>query len=197
VEQVNVENRNAETQKSGSYGQVMQTLEQIRIRKAGDSDAALLAELGRNTFYESFAAYNRPHDMAAYMSEAFDPGTIAAELADPRSLFFIAEIDGEPVGYAKLHDGEPAECVAGPSPIELNRLYVKHEWHGRGVGAALMNACLDRARNQQHQTIWLGVWEHNPRALAFYRKGGFVEIGEHPFQFGSDRQTDIVMQRSV
>lgn len=175
----------------------MRTLERIEIRQASAADAALLADLGRRIFIDSFAAYNRPDDMAAYVAEAFSLATIAAEVTDPRSTFFIAEADGEPVGYAKLHAGEPAECVRGPRPIELNRLYADHAWHGRGVGPALMNACLERARAAGHQTIWLGVWKHNPRALAFYRKFGFIEVGEHPFQFGADRQTDIVMQRVV
>jgi diamine N-acetyltransferase len=169
----------------------------LTIRRADPEDAGLLAELGALTFSETFAADNRPQDMAAYLAASFNPARQTAELNDPASTFLIAEVGGLAVGYAHLHAGEPAGGVAGSKPVELVRLYVSREWLGRGVGEALMRACVDGARRAGHETIWLGVWERNGRAQAFYRKWGFRAVGEHVFRLGSDAQRDIVMERAV
>lgn len=153
--------------------------------------------MGRRTFYETFAADNTPENMAAYLAASFGPDIQAAELADPAACFLMAEIDHSPVGYASLYAGEPPAGVSGTRPIELVRIYALKEWLGHGVGAALMQACLAEAGKRGHDTIWLGVWEHNPRAQAFYRKWGFVEVGTQVFQLGDDPQRDLLMQRNV
>ncbi|HEV2880520.1 MAG TPA: GNAT family N-acetyltransferase [Pyrinomonadaceae bacterium] len=170
---------------------------EVTIRRANPDDAGLLAELGARTFSETFAADNSPEDIATYLAASFNPAQQAAELADPASIFLIAEVGGRAAGYAKLHAGEPAGGVEGHQPVELVRLYVLHEWLGRGVGAELMRACVDEARQAGHGTIWLGVWEQNGRAQAFYRKWGFRAVGEHVFQLGADSQRDILMERAV
>jgi diamine N-acetyltransferase len=169
----------------------------LAMRRANREDAGLLAELGARTFSETFAADNSPEDMASYLATSFNPARQAAELADPASTFLIAEVGGVAAGYAKLHAGEAPEGVEGDKPVELVRLYVLREWLGRGVGAELMGACLDEARRAGHGTIWLGVWERNGRAQAFYRKWDFREVGEHVFRLGSDPQRDILMERAV
>jgi GNAT superfamily N-acetyltransferase len=169
----------------------------LTIRHAGPEDAGLLADLGARTFSEAFAADNSPEDMAAYLAASFSPARQTAELNDPASTFFIAEVGGLAAGYAQLHAGEPAEGVEGARPVELVRLYVLREWLGRGVGEALMRACVDGARVAGHETIWLGVWERNGRAQAFYRKWDFRPVGEHFFQLGSDQQRDILMERAL
>ena len=169
----------------------------LAIRRANSEDAGLLAELGARTFYETFAADNAPEDMAAYVAASFNPAQQTAELADPASTFLIAEVGGHAAGYAMLRAGEPAEGVEGPKPVELVRLYVSREWLGRGVGEALMRACVGEARQAGHGTIWLGVWERNGRAQAFYRKWDFRAVGEHVFRLGSDPQRDILMERAV
>jgi len=169
----------------------------VNVRRASIEDAKLLAELGARTFAETFSEDNAAEDMAAYMAASFSLGHLAAELTDPSSVFFIAEVDGGAAGYAKLHPGEAPEGVAGRKPVELVRLYVARAWLGRGVGPALMRRCIDEARQMGFQTIWLGVWERNHRAQAFYRKWNFCEVGEHIFQLGSDPQRDIVMRRAV
>jgi ribosomal protein S18 acetylase RimI-like enzyme len=169
----------------------------LRIRRGHGDDARLLAELGARTFCETFAADNSHENMAAYLAAAFNPAQQAAELADPHSLFHIAEANGVAVGYAMLRSGPAPEDVAGANPIELVRLYVSRESLGRGVGAALMQACIDDALRTGQDTLWLGVWENNTRAQAFYRKWNFVKVGTHVFQLGDDPQTDFLMQRSV
>lgn len=167
------------------------------LRPATLRDADLLASLGARTFSETFAADNRPEDMKAYLSSAFTLSRLEAELADPRSRFFLAEIGGEAVGYAKLHSGEAPECVAGPDPIEIARFYVLREWHGRGVAQSLMQACIEAAGEAGARTVWLAVWERNVRAQAFYRKWGFRDVGAQAFRLGGDLQTDRVMERAI
>jgi ribosomal protein S18 acetylase RimI-like enzyme len=167
------------------------------IRRATLADAALLSELGARTFCETFAADNTAEDLAAYIAASFNIARQTDELKDPAAIFLIAEVDGCAAGYAKLHDGEPEQGIEGAKPIELVRLYVSREWLGRGVGEQLMRACVDAARHAGHETIWLGVWERNARAQAFYRKWNFRTVGEHTFQLGADQQRDFLMQRTL
>ena len=169
----------------------------ITIRRGTLRDADLLSELGAKTFSETFGADNTEEDLAAYLASSFNVQQQTAELEDPASTFLIADVDGSPAGYAKLHDGAPEQGVEGANPIELVRLYVSREWLGRGVGEQLMRACIDEARQAGHETIWLGVWERNARAQAFYRKWNFRAVGEHIFRLGSDLQNDILMARTL
>jgi ribosomal protein S18 acetylase RimI-like enzyme len=167
------------------------------IRRANVDDTELLAELGTRTFSETFADDNNAADMAAYLASSFGPEHQAEELADPDSTFLIAETDEVAAGYSMLRSGSALSGVTDDQPIELVRLYVSHEWHGRGVGAALMQASIDEARQGGFRTLWLGVWENNHRARAFYRKWNFRDVGSHIFQLGDDPQNDILMERSV
>jgi diamine N-acetyltransferase len=169
----------------------------LTIRHGTPDDAGLLSELGARTFSETFAADNTAENLAAYIATSFNVAQQTAELKDPASTFLIAEIDGRAAGYAKLHDGEPEKAVEGADPVELVRLYVSRDWLGRGIGEQLMRACVDEARQAGHDTIWLGVWERNARAQAFYRKWDFRAVGEHVFQLGSDLQRDILMERRL
>lgn len=172
-------------------------MERPTIRRATVEDAAALTALAARTFADTFAAVNDPEDMRAYMDEAFTVARQAEEIVDPRSTVLLAEIGGELAGYARLVDGETPGSVTGERPVELARLYADGRYHGKGLGAALLEACFDEARRGGYRTIWLGVWERNWRALAFYRKWGFVECGSHVFVLGSDPQTDLLMSRPL
>lgn len=167
---------------------------EVKIRRAYSSDALLLAGLGASTFAETFAAENTPEDMSAYLAQSFTPARLADELADAKATFLLAFVGGEAAGYAKLYQGEPPACVTGESPTELARLYVGKKWLGVGVGRELMRRCVDEARRSGAGVMWLGVWEHNLRAQAFYRKWGFTPVGRQVFRLGADAQTDWVMQ---
>lgn len=169
----------------------------VTIRRATSYDAGLLADLGARTFSETFAADNTAENMAAYLASSFNLARQTDELADPAATFLIAEVDGTAAGYAKLQASKPPEEIEGTKPVELVRLYVSREWLGRGIGEALMSACVDEAQRAGHETIWLGVWQRNARAQAFYRKWNFRPVGEHGFQLGSDLQTDILMERAI
>lgn len=169
----------------------------IKVRLAALADSSLLAELGEQTFQDTFGPSNTPEDMAEYLSGSFSPSIQAAELRDPSNSFLIAELEGEPVGYARLRTGlEPAD-IPGSRPLEIVRFYSVTEWIGRGVGPVLMRACLDLAERAGNDTLWLDVWERNDRAIAFYRKWGFEVVGAQPFQLGRDIQRDLLMARSI
>lgn len=167
----------------------------ITIRQATASDAALLARMGSETFSDAFGATNTPENLAAYLAFSFSPSRQAAELADPAVTFFIAELDDTPVGYAQLRAGQPPAAISGSRPIELVRIYAARPWIGHGVGAALMQSCIEQSRTLGYDVMWLGVWEHNPRARAFYRRWGFADVGTHIFQLGDDPQIDLLMER--
>jgi ribosomal protein S18 acetylase RimI-like enzyme len=169
----------------------------IHIRNAGPDDNALLARLGAQTFRDTFGPDNTAEDMTAYLAQAFGPEKQAAELADPGTRFLIAEIEEETVGYARLREGPAPECVPAGLPIEIVRFYALASCIGRGVGAALMARCLEHAQERGCDIIWLDVWERNLRAIAFYRRWGFTEVGTQVFVLGSDVQRDLLMARSV
>ncbi|MDX2030757.1 MAG: GNAT family N-acetyltransferase [Blastocatellia bacterium] len=167
------------------------------IREATREDAALLRELGARTFHDAFAAFNTPENMQAYMATAFAPARIAEELADPAARFLIAEAEGAAAGYAKLAANAPPPCVQGAPAIELVRFYVDRRFHGGGIAHALMRFCVDRAAADGFASMFLSVWERNPRAIAFYRKWGFETVGGQIFQLGDDPQNDLLMERTI
>jgi ribosomal protein S18 acetylase RimI-like enzyme len=169
----------------------------IRIRSARPGDNALLARLGAQTFGDTFGPDNTAEDMTAYLAQAFGPEKQAAELADPGTTFLIAEIEEQVVGYARLREGAAPRCIPADRPIEIVRFYAVAAWIGRGVGAALMPTCLEHARRSGCDVVWLDVWERNLRAIAFYRRWGFTEVGTQSFVLGTDVQRDLLMARSV
>lgn len=171
----------------------------INIRQATLDDAKPLTDLAYTTFWDAFAHHpkNAPDDLNHYMRQAFSLEQISTELAEESSIFLIAEIDCKPAGYAKLITGSVEDGIAASRPIELSRLYSHQEYLGKGVGQNLMDACIELAKELEHDVIWLGVWEFNPRAQRFYKKNGFSEVGKHTFLLGSDPQTDLLMQKEL
>ena len=165
------------------------------IRPATLEDADTLAELGRRIFLDTFAKDNTPEDMAGYLAATFGPALQRAELQDASVRFLLVLAHGTPVAYAKL--GQRPANARGRRPLQISRFYVERAWHGSGAAPALMEAVLQLARAQGHDDLWLGVWEHNARAIGFYQKQGFVRVGEQPCQVGADVQTDWVMARAV
>jgi len=169
----------------------------IVIRPGAAIDATALAELAARTFEETFAAHNEPEDMALYLASAYGTSRQQKELLDPDVTTLLAEVDRELAGYAQLRSGVTPECVSGEAPFELWRFYVARSWHGRGVAHALMRRVELEASRRGARTLWLGVWEHNERAKAFYRKNGFVDAGSHVFMVGTDAQTDRILVRQL
>jgi ribosomal protein S18 acetylase RimI-like enzyme len=165
----------------------------LRRATATDDDAALLATLGARLFQQAFGADNDPNHLSLFLDQTFAPSAQLAELAHADRVVWIAEFAGEPVGYAMLRRGSHSLYVSARSPAEVQRIYADSSWHGRGVGAALMRACVEEARASGCDVVWLGVWERNPRGIAFYEKWGFRRVGEQRFLVGTDSQRDHVM----
>ncbi len=169
----------------------------VQIRAAIPADAPALSALAARTFRETFASNYAPEVLDAYLASAYALPKIAWELADPAYTCFVAEWDGSLAGYALLHDGAVERCVTGPAPIELERIYVLRSALGAGLGQALLERCFSKAVELNKRTMWLGVWEHNPKAQAFYRRNGFVEVGDHLFRVGSVEDRDLIFEKRL
>jgi ribosomal protein S18 acetylase RimI-like enzyme len=169
----------------------------IAIRPVTLSDLPGLTSFGARTFRETFGPHNRPEDLAAYLEATYSEDRQRAELDDPARATLVAESPSGIAAFAQLREAKTPDCVSGPAPIELLRFYVDSAWHGRGVAADLMEAVIAEALKRGGQTLWLGVWERNARAIAFYRKHGFQDVGSQEFVLGQDRQTDRVMVRTL
>ena len=157
----------------------------------------MLAELAARTFHDTFAADNRPEDTALHTARAYGESQQRKELLDPDIATLLIEVDGELAGYAQLRWGEPPASVTQDNPVELWRFYVDRPWQGRGVAQTLMRSVESEASRRGGGTLWLGVWERNERAKAFYVKNGFIDVGSHVFTVGTDAQTDRIMVRGV
>lgn len=157
----------------------------------------MIASFAERIFSRTFGPLNTPEDMAMYLASAFGESVQQRELADPARVYLLAHIGDHLSAFALLKVGSTNAAVTGESPVEVERFYVDYAFHGHGLAALLMSACIDTARERGGRTLWLGVWEKNPRAIRFYEKQGFVDVGSHPFVLGTDVQTDRVMSREL
>jgi ribosomal protein S18 acetylase RimI-like enzyme len=169
----------------------------VIIRRAEVADAAALARLQERTFRDAFEATNSAEDMALHCAAHYGDAIQRRELLDPNIDVLVCDDGGQLVGYAQIRRGFAPACVVAERAIEIQRFYVFKDWHGRRVAHDLMAAALVVCAKGGAVQVWLGVWEHNPRAIAFYAKWGFVEVGSHVFPLGTDPQRDIVMVRPV
>ncbi|HUF27044.1 MAG TPA: GNAT family N-acetyltransferase [Gemmatimonadaceae bacterium] len=180
-------------------------MQAIRLRRGTASDAGVLSGFAARVFREAFAAGNDPADLETYMAEAFTVDRQRSELEDAHGTIILAEEraaggegdGGVLVGYAHLVPGDIPTAARGVKALELKRCYVARPWQGRGVADALMGEVLRVALERAVELLWLGVWERNHRAIAFYRRHGFTLVGEHTFLLGRDAQTDHIMSRLV
>ena len=166
----------------------------MNVRYGTTEDAKLLSELGAKTFYETFAKHNTPENLDLYLRESFSPEIQHNELAAPDSVFIIAELNETAIGFAQLIIGSKDEAIEGSRPLEIRRIYTLEAFIGKGVGSGLMQAAIQEARLRGCDCVWLGVWEENLRAISFYKKWGFREVGNHIFSVGNDPQNDFIME---
>ena len=172
----------------------------LHIRRATPADAPALSASASLWFEETFGAQNDPEDMRRYLGKAFSPAQQSAELSDPRRVTLLAEEGGELAGYVYLHRTPPGGAhhgVPAGEAVEIQRFYVSSRHHGHGVARKLMEAAMETAREMGGELLWLGVWEHNTRAIRFYQKHGFADVGEQDFVLGTDLQHDRVMTRPL
>ncbi len=165
------------------------------VRKATIEDAALIADVSRQTFYDTFAAQNSKADMDKFLNEQFTTAKLMMEPGQTENDFFLAYSDDVLAGYVKLRNGRPPVFLRTKNAMEIARLYAKKEMIGKGIGKLLMQTSIDAAKENDKQIIWLGVWEKNQRAIDFYTAWGFEKFDETDFLLGNDLQRDWLMKK--
>lgn len=169
----------------------------LTVRKIDDKDLEILREISIKTFTETFADVNSEEDMQQYISESLNEEKLLSEIQNQNSEFYFAEDKGKILGYLKLNFRD-AQTESFPHDyIEIERIYVIKEFLGKKVGKILFDKVIERACEINADGIWLGVWEKNERAIAFYEKNGFEIVGKHDFVLGEDLQTDLLMRRKI
>lgn len=171
--------------------------ESITIRVASLDDVEQIVSLGIRTFRDTFDEVNTPANMMKYLNETFSIKKIGQEILEPGSAFFLAEQDSQAIGYARVRHAEKPDGIGEGKAIEIERLYADKKFLGKRVGYLLMSECLQFARDNDSKWVWLGVWENNERAIAFYHRWGFERFSEHVFMLGNDAQTDWLMKKSI
>lgn len=166
----------------------------IGIKKATLNDIDNLQKIGRLTFYETFSDGNTEENMKHYLEEGFSIDKLTAELNDKNAEFYFATLDNIVIGYLKLNVGQSQTELQDDKGLEIERIYVSKEFHGKKVGQLLYDKAIQIAKLKKTDYVWLGVWEENPKAINFYKKNGFVEFNKHIFKLGNDEQTDIMMK---
>lgn len=169
-------------------------MENITIKRVSIKDIDQLQKIGEQTFFETFASSNTKEDMAKYLEESFSIDKLTRELNDRTSEFYFAISDDNVIGYLKLNYGQSQTELKDKEALEIERIYVLHEYHGKNVGQLLFEKAMQIAKDINATHVWLGVWEKNPKAIRFYKKNGFVEFDKHIFKLGTDEQTDIMMK---
>jgi diamine N-acetyltransferase len=169
----------------------------IDICLAGTEDAGLIADLSRQTFYDTFASQNTPADMDKFMNEQFTKEALMIEVGNEENIFLLASVDNEIAGYVKLRDGKTRPEFENISSIEIARIYAVSKKIGKGIGSAMMQECIAIAKKKNKEVIWLGVWKENKMAIDFYKRWGFEIFGEQDFLLGNDWQKDWLMKRIV
>lgn len=169
-------------------------MEDIQINKITLDDIDQLQKIGRQTFHETFSEYNSEENMQTYLDEKFSKEKLTEELTNKNSEFYFAVLNDNAIGYLKINFGESQTELQDEKSLEIERIYVSKEFHGKKVGQLLYEKAIQIAQEKNADYVWLGVWEENHRALSFYKKNGFVEFDKHIFRLGNDEQTDIMMK---
>jgi ribosomal protein S18 acetylase RimI-like enzyme len=169
-------------------------MERIQINKVAREEVELLQKIARQTFFETFSVLNTEENMTKYLNENLSLKNLRAELEDENSEVYFAISNGDIIGYLKINFGNSQTEIKQSNSLEIERIYVLKEFHGKSVGQALYEKAISVACARNADYVWLGVWEENPRAISFYKKNGFVEFDKHIFKLGEDEQTDIMMK---
>ncbi|TAG21733.1 MAG: GNAT family N-acetyltransferase [Cytophagia bacterium] len=169
----------------------------MHIRPALLTDAPALRNLSETTFVDTYAAFNTPENLQLHVAQHFNLSQIERELQQENFAYFVVESENGLVAFAKLVLNHAAKGLENERVVEMERFYVLRAFHGQQVAQQLMDFCCVWATERQFGTIWLGVWEHNPRGIRFYEKMNFTPFGTHIFQLGLDPQTDILVKRRL
>ncbi|WP_417941256.1 GNAT family N-acetyltransferase [Flavobacterium sp. RS13.1] len=166
----------------------------IAIKKISLKEINQLQKISRKTFQETFSESNSKENMNSYLEKAFSNEKLTTELTDKNSEFYFATLENKVIGYLKINFAEAQTELKDSNALEIERIYVSKEFHGKNIGQLLYEKAIERAKQQNSQYVWLGVWEENRKAIRFYTKNGFVKFDKHFFKLGNDVQTDIMMK---
>ncbi|GAM12165.1 GNAT family N-acetyltransferase [Mesobacillus selenatarsenatis] len=169
----------------------------IRITKCTLDDLLTLQEISYVTFDETFKEQNSPENMKAYLDKAFNLKQLKEELSNASSEFFFVYFNNKLAGYLKLNINEAQSEDMGSEALEVERIYIKSDFQKHGLGRYMLNKAVEIAKFHTKTKIWLGVWEKNENAIAFYKRMGFVEVGSHSFYMGDEEQIDIIMALDI
>ena len=170
---------------------------ELKIEKCEKDNLDLLIEISRETFISTFEDSNTEENLREYIEKAFNKNKMHEELLNENSIFYILYDDKIPVGYLKLNEGEGQSDIKDLKSLEIERIYVVKSFQSMGIGKILLDKAIEVAINKKKEYIWLGVWEKNEKALAFYKKNDFVIISEHSFFMGDDEQLDYIMKKDL
>ncbi len=169
----------------------------IVIKKCNYEDLQILQEISIETFNDTFREQNSPENMQAYLERAFNSKQLEKELSNISSQFFFVYFNNEVAGYLKLNTNDAQSEEMGDESLEIERIYVKNKFQKHGIGKYMLNKAVEIARDCNKKKIWLGVWEKNENAVAFYKKMGFVHTGAHSFYMGDEEQMDLIMTKTL
>ncbi|GIN88933.1 spermidine/spermine N(1)-acetyltransferase [Heyndrickxia sporothermodurans] len=169
----------------------------INIKKCTLEDSRKLQEISYETFNDTFKHQNSPENMNAYLERAFNLKQLEKELSNRSSQFFFVYFHNEIAGYLKINTEDAQSEEMGDESLEIERIYIKKKHQKHGLGKYLLNKAMEFAMEGNKKKIWLGVWEKNENAIAFYKKMGFVKAGAHSFYMGDEEQTDFIMTKTL
>jgi len=169
-------------------------MQQISIQKTALNEIEALQAISRLTFYETFAEVNTEENMSSYLENDLSLECLSEELNNPNSEFYFAFFENEVIGYLKINFESAQKEQKTANSLEIERIYVLKEFHGKNIGQLLLEHAFQIAKEKGNENVWLGVWEENKRAIRFYQKNGFEEFDKHIFMLGEDAQTDILMK---
>lgn len=167
------------------------------IKKCNLEDINALQTVAQQTFYETFAAVNTEQDIQDYLINVLSQTALKQQLNNPHSSFYLLQINNQIAGYLKLNIETAQTEDDDPTAMEIERIYLLQAFQGQNLGQILLNKAIELAKEQQKSYIWLGVWENNSKALAFYKKNDFYKTGEHSFLLGDDNQTDYILRKDL
>lgn len=169
----------------------------LHLRLCTINDLGVLANMGKRTFIDAFEKDNEPEDFKEYLDSAFGEERLLKELQDINSAYYFIYMDSNLVGYIKLNENEAQSDIKDINSIELERIYVLSEFQGQGIGEWILAQVISMAKAKNRSYVWLGVWEHNPKAIKFYQRLGFYKFGSHPYFIGNDEQTDWLLRLDI
>lgn len=169
----------------------------MEVVKCNEKDINELQEIGYKTFDQTFSDQNTPENLHDYLDKAFNKQQIKKELSHEHSHFFFVYWKHHLAGYLKVNTNDAQSEDMGNQSLEIERIYILREFQRQGLGKLLLGKALEIAKQQNVNNVWLGVWERNSNAISFYEKMGFKQNGTHSFYMGDEKQTDIIMGKSL